>query len=466
MTHDKAARRRTISRCSSDGADPGGGTGVGSFSQGFEHYLVPDDTAILTVIGSGLVTVDTNVLLDAYRFARTAREELLTVLEQLGDRLWIPHQVALEFHRNRIKVLSTYDIAYRAVESAVTQAKSTISERIRGLANSVLLPESERDLLLRTLAEGIAPVEAQLSELRTRHDATTSLTDDPVLARLQKLFADRVGAPLSAEDLDIERKEAERRVQEGVPPGFKDKSKEDAAGDYLVWCQILREAAVRQIPLVFVTRDAKGDWTQALDSGPVVGRPELLEEAKKKSGVSAVILQTSAFLRYARSALDARVSDETLRQAATVTDAPSLLGDFEPPIAKKELRRALTILKSRLRTEERRRDTIIAELEQSLTLLQGVMGEEHREATVRRADRLSHELDRSSKRLSSLANAVEFWKNFSDTLHSNPRFSEADRDAVERLAGEINRDGRTLRNTERLLDWLLSKTDAEFGDPA
>jgi len=40
----------------------------------------------------------TNVMLAAQRFARRARDELFGALEKLGDRLWIPHQVALE-HR-------------------------------------------------------------------------------------------------------------------------------------------------------------------------------------------------------------------------------------------------------------------------------------------------------------------------------------------------------------------------------
>ncbi|MER7904023.1 PIN-like domain-containing protein [Streptomyces sp. NPDC095614] len=32
---------------------------------------------------------------------RQVREDMLTVLEALGDRLWVPHQVLVEFWRNQ-----------------------------------------------------------------------------------------------------------------------------------------------------------------------------------------------------------------------------------------------------------------------------------------------------------------------------------------------------------------------------
>jgi len=72
----------------------------------FTPYYAPDDEAVAAALRTGLVTPDTNVMLAAYRFERHARDELLAALEKLEDRLWIPHQVALEFHRNRLGVIA------------------------------------------------------------------------------------------------------------------------------------------------------------------------------------------------------------------------------------------------------------------------------------------------------------------------------------------------------------------------
>jgi len=56
-------------------------------------------------ITEGLVVPDANVLLDLYRMNSDAREDVLALLRRVSKLLWIPHQVGLEFHRNRFTVI-------------------------------------------------------------------------------------------------------------------------------------------------------------------------------------------------------------------------------------------------------------------------------------------------------------------------------------------------------------------------
>ncbi len=49
---------------------------------------------------------DANVLLNLYRYQSPTRDDLLKVLEKLGDRIWIPYHVGLEFERNRLIVIA------------------------------------------------------------------------------------------------------------------------------------------------------------------------------------------------------------------------------------------------------------------------------------------------------------------------------------------------------------------------
>ena len=37
--------------------------------------------------------IDANVLLNLYRYNESPRDDLLEVLQKVGDRLWVPHQV-------------------------------------------------------------------------------------------------------------------------------------------------------------------------------------------------------------------------------------------------------------------------------------------------------------------------------------------------------------------------------------
>lgn len=68
-----------------------------------------------------LIAVDANVLLSLYRYSAATRGEFLEVFKALGDRLWIPHQVAKEYLKNRLKVISdqakSYDEAIQGLEA-------------------------------------------------------------------------------------------------------------------------------------------------------------------------------------------------------------------------------------------------------------------------------------------------------------------------------------------------------------
>src|SRR5690242_770517 len=92
---------------------------MNSLSDGLEHFLVPDDQVVEAAVTRGLVVLDANVLLEGYRYHPETREDLFDVLERLGDRLWIPHQVAAEFLANRLNVMAGLDTAYHDVVEAV-----------------------------------------------------------------------------------------------------------------------------------------------------------------------------------------------------------------------------------------------------------------------------------------------------------------------------------------------------------
>lgn len=76
---------------------------------------------------------DANVLLHCLRHTTVVRDELLRLFGALGDALWIPYQVGLEFQRNRLDVefgaLDTYDALIKDQETNIDKAR----ERLRQL---------------------------------------------------------------------------------------------------------------------------------------------------------------------------------------------------------------------------------------------------------------------------------------------------------------------------------------------
>ncbi|MDX3134033.1 PIN-like domain-containing protein [Streptomyces europaeiscabiei] len=266
----------------------------------FRTPTAEDFTAVLT---RGLVAPDANVLLNLYRYTEQARGDLLRALGDLENRLWVPHQALVEFWRNREGTLS--DARSSGAQAAEDMAgHAAQAERtLRTWANRVALPEDETERLRAQLNEVFDDVQetiVKVGEGEWQH-ITQDTSTDPVIAKLEPALDGRVGAPLSEEDYGKAIAEGMRRVEKRLPPGYMDKTKDGvgAAADYLVWEQILREAARRRCDVLFVTADVKEDWwrkEQGFNRGP---RPELTEELRIRGGGRLFMLTPKRFLEVA-----------------------------------------------------------------------------------------------------------------------------------------------------------------------
>jgi hypothetical protein len=129
-------------------------------------------------------------------------------------------------------------------------------------------------------------------------------------------------------ELEEARKEAGRRKEHSIPPGYMDRKKDDPAGDYLIWRQLMNKAKERKLPVVFITDDTKEDFYQRYKGKTVAARRELREEMMAEAGVPVIFMETGTFLYHAGQYLDARVSPETVDQARELGDG-QLLFSFE-----------------------------------------------------------------------------------------------------------------------------------------
>ena len=55
------------------------------------------------------------MLLNLYRYTDQTCGELTSLMERLKDRLWLPHQAGLEFHENRLVVISEQANSYAKI---------------------------------------------------------------------------------------------------------------------------------------------------------------------------------------------------------------------------------------------------------------------------------------------------------------------------------------------------------------
>ncbi|MGW3735275.1 PIN-like domain-containing protein [Streptomyces sp. NPDC005148] len=312
-----------------DMVSSGDGELRGLFS-GFEGYRTPALTEVRGVLAHGVVVVDTNVLIDLYRMNRQVREDMLTVLEALSDRLWVPHQVLVEFWRNQQQpgVLGHHHAQAHDTVAAMTKARSSIADSLKRWARAVHLATDApiRDELNK-LEEELDATLAGLREVLERQataDQVPGAPDtsaDPVIAKLEVLLQGKVGALPTDEQLTRWVSEAKERAQHRKPSGFRDfedgKPDQTAAGDYIVWRQLSAEAAARGTDVLFVTRDLKEDWWRTLAvSGDRLPRVELVHELRAETGRQLYMLEPSGLLDLAQDSLDLRG-----RVASTSVDA-------------------------------------------------------------------------------------------------------------------------------------------------
>ncbi|PXX60354.1 hypothetical protein DFR70_110195 [Nocardia tenerifensis] len=157
--------------------------------------------------------------------------------------------------------------------------------------------------------------------------------DDPVRDALDTIIGEsNMGAPLTAEEDEKRRKAAQARMEDKVPPGYKDfKSKPDPLGDCLIWFELIEHAKATNRRILFVTDDVKEDFYVKLHGRTIGPRIEMVTEMAEKSGQSYHQTTLEGFLRSANKYLDAEVAEETISTVRSAREhASSQMVNFGP----------------------------------------------------------------------------------------------------------------------------------------
>lgn len=125
--------------------------------------------------------------------------------------------------------------------------------------------------LHKSLKEKLTPIEQKLAELQSQ--LITSKDQDSLYQKLCELYSnDKIGKPFTRSELDELYKEGELRFRHGVPPGYKDKKKDEIYhhrgiiyhskfGDLILYKQILEYCKAHHIKnVILVSEDNKEDW--------------------------------------------------------------------------------------------------------------------------------------------------------------------------------------------------------------
>jgi predicted nucleic acid-binding protein len=131
---------------------------------GFESYRTPTEADYRSLLTRDLIVPDTNVFLNLYRYNEQTRNDFLSVLNALGDRLWVPRQVIVEFWRNRDKVLQDPRDTEKTIRELAEQRDRTI-ETVRAWANRVGLSNERKVHFSQILSDAFNSVPEDVKSL-------------------------------------------------------------------------------------------------------------------------------------------------------------------------------------------------------------------------------------------------------------------------------------------------------------
>lgn len=222
---------------------------------------------------SATFVFDTNVFLNLYRYSKKTRTVLLEAMHNLDERVWMPHQVAIEFMRRRPGVI------FESSERYHTMTNKFCAEFFKQCKEILRL--SENDVAFVQLKQYISD---WLKEHQTENVLVTSCSDDSILSEILDIYDARTGAPFDPKELENIKNEGKRRYEAQIPPGYKDAKKakdgfdNNAFGDLIVWKQILKYAKEQSKSIIFVTHDQKDDWWETPRGKTIGPRYELRKE--------------------------------------------------------------------------------------------------------------------------------------------------------------------------------------------
>jgi predicted nucleic acid-binding protein len=314
--------------------------------------------------------LDTNILINLYRYPVEARDALLSILQELAPRLWIPHHVALEYQRNRLAVIAEQKARFSDVRKVIAESVNRMASGLDELKLRRRHASINPDELLGAIQIEVAKYLIQLDQLENKQIGINS--DDHIREKLEILLDGRMGGPPADQaELDKLYKDGEVRFQHGVPPGYRDDKKGHGEansfafggllyrkkfGDLILWKQIIQYARDKNLgALIFLTDDAKDDWWYDLEVqgrkriGP---RLELIDEIRREAGVHFFHMYgTEQFLKYAKKFLRAKVAEESVEQIRQVVESSQHVeSSVDRPVRLRRGGRNWTAIEAWLRT--------------------------------------------------------------------------------------------------------------------
>lgn len=281
----------------------------------YPGFYKPTNEAFAELWQNATVVFDTNVLLDLYRVSNETAKKLIEMIAYFADkdRVFVPCQVALEYHRNLLNTILIQKAKYSDALKSLKDFEGKISEK----RNHPYLSAKLKERFSSLLADIESSFKAQTNKIEK------IITQPSIKDELATLLDGKVGHGFSNEELEKIKEEGASRYAAKIPPGFKDadKSSDNQYGDLVIWKEVLEFAKQQQVGIIYVSSDVKDDWYLRLHGITYGPHPDLIKEFETYTNQSIYLYSLDLFLIEANKQKVADISKDSLDEVESVIRA-------------------------------------------------------------------------------------------------------------------------------------------------
>lgn len=311
----------------------------------FLGYYRPTQEQFSQLWENCIFVLDANVLLNIYRYTPNTRNGLIDILNTISNRLWVPHQAALEYQQNRLDVINTQLSAYTKIQDVLEKNKNIVLNELKSYSRHPFIKVDE-------FVDKIESIYFEINEdlNNSKEDHPNLLDDDELRESITNLLDGKIGPPCSQEKLEQIFKVGNKRFENNIPPGYNDKNKDGFKkfGDLILWFQIINYAKSIENPIILITDDRKDDWWLKFNRKIIGPRPELIQEIFTDTGKHFYMYQTEQFMEHAKEHLQSTINQESIDEVRDIRKSD----EISKEILGKALKQTLEGL-----TEEEKNDT-------------------------------------------------------------------------------------------------------------
>ncbi|WP_282135979.1 PIN-like domain-containing protein [Seonamhaeicola maritimus] len=326
----------------------------------FKNYYKIPDSKFEEIWDNAIFVLDTNILLNLFRYPESARNDFLKVLRKIKSTLCIPFIAGLEFYENIESVknsqLKAYSQIFGLLEKTKENELTLINDFIKDL-KKLNLDKRHFEISEQELIENVKKYNSEyLTNLKSIQEKylfesqddnskfeQIKKENDKLLSSLESILKNKIAKGFdSQEEIEKINNEAKKRYNEFIPPGYKDSSKNRDSKkrvliydslkfsreycDFYIWkeiIQIAKDSKGSKVNLIFVTDDVKEDWWRITNGKTIGPRIELIDEIKSSTDnkVQNFLMYNSwRFLEFAISKFDLKIKADTLPQIKLVQE--------------------------------------------------------------------------------------------------------------------------------------------------